>query len=61
MAEADGIVCPNQAAEHYYLITEGMPEVDREWPVVEDGSNYVYIRPEGDGLMLGLFEGEGAR
>ncbi|GMI09440.1 hypothetical protein TrRE_jg339, partial [Triparma retinervis] len=48
-----------QAAEHYYLITEKIEGVDREWPVVEDGSKYVYIRPEGEGLMLGLFEGEG--
>jgi len=28
--------------------------------VVEDPSSYAYIRPEGDGLMVGLFEGEGA-
>jgi heterotetrameric sarcosine oxidase gamma subunit len=50
---------PNQAAEHYYLITEAMPEVDRSWPVIEDSSRHVYIRPEGAGLMLGLFEPEG--
>ena len=30
------------------------------WPVVEDASNCVYIRPEGNGLMLGLFERDGA-
>lgn len=51
---------PNQAAEHYYLITEPMPNVDPNWPVVEDTSRYTYIRPEGGGLMVGLFEGEGA-
>lgn len=51
---------PNQAAEHYYLITESMPEVDPLWPVIEDSSRCVYIRPEGQGLMLGLFEWEGA-
>lgn len=52
---------PNQAAEHYYLITEPMPGVvDPTWPVVEDSSRCVYIRPEGQGLMLGLFEWEGA-
>ena len=27
---------PNQAAEHYYLLTDDMPEVDPSWPVVED-------------------------
>lgn len=51
---------PNQAAEHYYLITDTIPEVDPSWPVVEDASNCVYIRPEGGGLMLGLFERDGA-
>jgi glycine/D-amino acid oxidase-like deaminating enzyme len=29
LAERDGITVPNQAAEHYYLITERMPEVER--------------------------------
>ena len=51
---------PNQAAEHYYLITEPIPGVDLSWPVIEDASRYVYIRPEGAGLMLGLFELQGA-
>jgi 4-methylaminobutanoate oxidase (formaldehyde-forming) len=50
---------PNQAAEHYYLITEPMDDVDPSWPVIEDASRCVYIRPEGGGLMLGLFEWEG--
>lgn len=56
----NGITIPNQAAEHYYLITDEIPEVDPDWPVVEDPSSHVYIRPEGGGLMLGLFEPEGA-
>uniref|UniRef100_A0A7S3L292 FAD dependent oxidoreductase domain-containing protein n=1 Tax=Amphora coffeiformis TaxID=265554 RepID=A0A7S3L292_9STRA len=59
--EACGVYnLPNQAAEHYYLITENIPEVDPSWPVVEDAGNCVYIRPEGGGLMLGLFERDGA-
>eukprot|EP00957_Ditylum_brightwellii_P046556 3532738-Ditylum_brightwellii.AAC.1 len=37
-----------------------MKEVDPSWPVVEDSSKCVYIRPEGAGLMLGLFERTGA-
>ena len=39
---------------------ESMDEVDPNWPVIEDPQNYTYIRPEGDGLMVGLFEGTGA-
>ena len=51
-----GVSIPLQAAEHYYLITGAMPEVDPDWPVLEDPSRFTYIRPEGDGLMVGLFE-----
>ena len=56
LGERNGICIPNQAAEHYYLITEPMQEVDVNWPVIEDPSSYTYIRPEGGGLMIGLFE-----
>ena len=55
-----GVLIPNQAAEHYYLLTDAMENVDPQWPVVEDPRNYAYIRPEGGGLMVGLFEGEAA-
>ena len=60
LGELSGVTIPNQAAEHYYLITEPFDEVDPSWPVVEDSSRCVYIRPEGGGLMLGLFERMGA-
>ncbi|GMH91051.1 hypothetical protein TL16_g11944 [Triparma laevis f. inornata] len=54
--EKVGGISPNQAAEHYYLITEKMDAVDPDWPVIEDPEKHVYVRPEGGGLMLGLFE-----
>jgi glycine/D-amino acid oxidase-like deaminating enzyme/sarcosine oxidase gamma subunit len=60
-AQACGVkTVPNQAAEHYYLITEDITDLDTSWPVVEDSSRYIYIRPEGLGLMLGFFEEDGA-
>ena len=43
-----------------YFSIETMNDVDPMWPVIEDPENYTYIRPEGDGLMVGLFEGTGA-
>eukprot|EP01124_Arcella_intermedia_P011758 TRINITY_DN18176_c0_g1_i1.p1 TRINITY_DN18176_c0_g1~~TRINITY_DN18176_c0_g1_i1.p1 ORF type:complete len:872 (-),score=147.40 TRINITY_DN18176_c0_g1_i1:72-2687(-) len=58
LGEASGVAIPNQAAEHYYVITGAIPEVDPNWPVIEDPASYTYIRPEGAGLMVGLFEGE---
>jgi 4-methylaminobutanoate oxidase (formaldehyde-forming) len=60
LAEQNNVIVPNQAAEHYYLLTDAIPKIDPGWPVVEDSANCVYVRPEGEGLMLGLFEWEGA-
>lgn len=55
--EEHGVTIPNQAAEHYYLITEDIGNISRDWPVLEDPSNYGYYREEVGGLMIGLFEG----
>jgi glycine/D-amino acid oxidase-like deaminating enzyme len=52
LGEISGVNIPNQAAEHYYLITEAIPEVSPDWPVIEDPRNYAYIRPEAGGLMV---------
>jgi 4-methylaminobutanoate oxidase (formaldehyde-forming) len=46
---------PNQAAEHYYLITEDIKDLP-SMPVLEDPSSYGYYREEMGGLMIGLFE-----
>jgi glycine/D-amino acid oxidase-like deaminating enzyme len=35
-------------------------QVDPSWPVLEDPSSHAYIRPEGGGLMVGLFEPDAA-
>jgi glycine cleavage system aminomethyltransferase T/glycine/D-amino acid oxidase-like deaminating enzyme len=52
----NGIAIPNQAAEHYYLITEQVPGLGRDWPVLEDPGSYGYFREEVGGLMIGMFE-----
>ena len=51
-----GVSLPLQSAEHYYLITEKIPGIDRNWPVLEDPGCYGYFREEGGGLMVGMFE-----
>ncbi|MCA9637764.1 MAG: FAD-dependent oxidoreductase, partial [Myxococcales bacterium] len=51
-----GVSIPLQAAEHYYLITEKFPGIGRDFPILEDPSSYCYLREEGEGLMIGLFE-----
>lgn len=54
--EMAGVNIPNQAAEHYYLITEDMKEMTPDLPILEDPSSYGYYREEVGGLMIGLFE-----
>ena len=55
-----GVSVPLQAAEHYYLLTDTVPGMDQNLPVIEDPDNYGYYRPEGDGMLVGLFEPVGA-
>jgi len=51
-----GVAISNQAAEHYYLVTEAIKDLPQNMPVLEDPSAYGYYRQEGGGLMVGLFE-----
>lgn len=53
--ELAGVNIPNQAAEHYYLITDDIKDMPN-MPVLEDPSCYGYYREEVGGLMIGLFE-----
>lgn len=54
--EMAGVNIPNQAAEHYYLITEELKDLPPDMPVLEDPSHYGYYREEVGGIMVGLFE-----
>jgi 4-methylaminobutanoate oxidase (formaldehyde-forming) len=56
LGDVSGVNIPNQAAEHYYLITEEMDDIPPNMPVLEDPSHYGYYREEVGGLMVGLFE-----
>jgi 4-methylaminobutanoate oxidase (formaldehyde-forming) len=56
LGEQNGVVIPNQAAEHYYLITETIEGVTSDLPVLEDPSTHAYYREETGGMMVGLFE-----
>ena len=51
-----GVNIPLQSAEHYYLITDKIPAISGDWPVLEDPGSYGYFREEVGGLMIGLFE-----
>lgn len=55
-----GVTVPLQAAEHYYVILDGVDGIRRDLPVLEDPAVYGYFREEGGGMMAGLFEPVGA-
>ncbi|MGN6678709.1 MAG: FAD-dependent oxidoreductase, partial [Streptosporangiaceae bacterium] len=55
-----GVHVPLQAAEHYYLLTDTVAGMDADLAVIEDPDSYGYYRPEGDGMLVGLFEPVGA-
>jgi glycine cleavage system aminomethyltransferase T/glycine/D-amino acid oxidase-like deaminating enzyme len=56
LGQRSGVVIPNQAAEHYYLITDTIAGIDPNAPIFEDPASYGYYREEGGGMMVGLFE-----
>ena len=56
LGEKNGVVIPNQAAEHYYLITGQIDGISADLPVLEDPSTHAYYREETGGMMVGLFE-----
>jgi len=56
VAALAGVDVPLQAAEHYYLLTDPVPGVHRDLPVVEDPDRYAYYREEAGGMLVGLFE-----
>jgi 4-methylaminobutanoate oxidase (formaldehyde-forming) len=56
LGRLSGVNIPNQAAEHYYLITGPIADLPRNMPVLEDPGRYAYIREETGGLLVGLFE-----
>jgi glycine cleavage system aminomethyltransferase T/glycine/D-amino acid oxidase-like deaminating enzyme len=56
LGELAGVNLPLQAAEHYYMITDEMPGMHSDLPVLEDPDSYAYYREEVGSMMIGLFE-----
>ena len=54
-----GIDLPVTPLEHHYLVTETIPEVaalERELPFGIDLEGCTYMRQEGNGMLLGIYE-----
>jgi heterotetrameric sarcosine oxidase gamma subunit len=55
-AAAHGVVVPLHAAEHFYIVTEPIPGLPRELPVLRDPDNCIYVKEDAGKLLLGCFE-----
>jgi 4-methylaminobutanoate oxidase (formaldehyde-forming) len=51
-----GVAVPLHASEHFYIVTDPMPGVAADLPVLRDTDGYIYVREEVGGLLMGGFE-----
>jgi glycine cleavage system aminomethyltransferase T/glycine/D-amino acid oxidase-like deaminating enzyme len=51
-----GVAVPLQSAEHFYIVTEPMPGVTPDMPVIRDPDGYIYFKEEVAGIVMGGFE-----
>ncbi len=51
-----GVEVPLYAAEHFYIVTEPVPGVTPDLPVMRDPDGYIYYKEEVGGLVMGGFE-----
>ena len=59
VAALAGIFLPLMPVEHHYFVTETIPEIEameREVPSIGDADAGIYMRQEGQGLLLGAYE-----
>ncbi|WP_017998927.1 FAD-dependent oxidoreductase [Paracoccus sp. N5] len=53
-----GVNIPLHAVEHFYAVTEAMPELPRDMPFVRVFDEYAYYKEDAGKLLLGAFEPE---
>ncbi|HEY8244046.1 MAG TPA: FAD-dependent oxidoreductase [Casimicrobiaceae bacterium] len=51
-----GVEVPLYSAEHFYIVTEPIPGVSPDLPVMRDPDGYIYYKEEVGGLVMGGFE-----
>jgi heterotetrameric sarcosine oxidase gamma subunit len=51
-----GVSVPLHACEHFYVLTEPMPEVPPDLPVLRDPDGCIYVKEDAGKLLVGAFE-----
>jgi 4-methylaminobutanoate oxidase (formaldehyde-forming) len=54
-----GVPVPLHAAEHYYIVTESLPGLDRSTPVLTVSDERTYYKEDAGKLLVGFFESTG--
>ena len=56
MGRRMGVTVPLFSCEHFYIVTDLIPGVFRDLPVMRDPDGYIYFKEEVGGLLMGGFE-----
>jgi glycine cleavage system T protein len=56
LAAACGVAVPLHAAEHFYVVTEPIPGLSRDLPVLRDPDDRAYFKEDAGKLLIGWFE-----
>ena len=51
-----GAAVPVWPCEHFYLLTQGLEEINDNLPTLSDHDSHLYIRDDSGGLLVGCFE-----
>jgi len=58
IGEKTGVSIPLYPAEHFYVITESIDNLPKDFPVVRDFDSRTYFKEDAGKLLLGIFEGK---
>ena len=58
IGEKVGVSIPLYPAEHFYVITEPIDSIPKDFPVVRDFDSRTYFKEDAGKLLLGIFEGK---
>ncbi|GAC1046143.1 GcvT family protein [Rhizobium sp. No.120] len=56
LAAQIGVTIPLHAAEHFYVVTEAIPELPRNLPVMFTADEWAYYKEDAGKLLIGFFE-----
>lgn len=55
-ADAHGVSVPLQAAEHFYIVTEPVANLPKNFPVISSAEEHSYFKEDAGKLLVGAFE-----